>query len=540
MTAKYFTKKTLVFFIFTLATFQVFALNRFEQLTVEDGLAHTDATCILQDASGLMWIGTNAGLQSYDGYTLQTFDYYKNSDSRIRKFHNRITSIAIDNKRLWVGTKSGLLNLDLSSHCFVNYEITLSNTLLFNDIKNVYADNKNNIWVKTDDFIYVAQFNENNNTLNVLDSISSKFSPKNQLDVFSILSFGKNVLLINQDAVYQTSIKQNKIHVDNIYYLAQLSGNDQFINSAYVLNNYLYLRTNNSILRYSLNKSDNSIDKSSVKRIVISDFLPELQKNHTGKFVVDKNENLWCVFQEGLIELRSPFNSPTGKIHRKIFTDPKSLSTNFLSYLFIDRDNNLWIGTWGGGVNYLSYNESPFKYVKYTPQSNFTLLDVFVKAVKKDIDGTLWILTQKGGLNHYDLDKGLIKSYSFNNLPLANRIFKDLILTPDNKSILIGTIDGLISFDKRTEQSYLVIGKTPNSNINLQAHIYSLDIDRAGNIWAGTWDVGLLCIKKTEKGYVLINHFDKDNKNVKLKLSSNLVSHVYCDKSKNEVLVCTD
>lgn len=60
----------------------------FKQLTINEGLAHTDANCITQDSTGLIWIGTNAGLQSYDGYSLQTFDYYSSG----QKYSGRTTA----------------------------------------------------------------------------------------------------------------------------------------------------------------------------------------------------------------------------------------------------------------------------------------------------------------------------------------------------------------------------------------------------------------------------------------------------------------
>ena len=47
----------------------------------------TDAStigCILQDKSGLIWMGSNAGLFRYDGYNLQPhFEYGKRNNVRI-------------------------------------------------------------------------------------------------------------------------------------------------------------------------------------------------------------------------------------------------------------------------------------------------------------------------------------------------------------------------------------------------------------------------------------------------------------------------
>lgn len=45
------------------------ANNVFKNLTVNEGLAHTDANCVAQDSTGLIWVGTNAGLQKFNGYS---------------------------------------------------------------------------------------------------------------------------------------------------------------------------------------------------------------------------------------------------------------------------------------------------------------------------------------------------------------------------------------------------------------------------------------------------------------------------------------
>jgi ligand-binding sensor domain-containing protein len=45
---------------------------RFEKLTVEDGLPHSDALASVQDKEGFIWIATNKGLCRYDGYILKT------------------------------------------------------------------------------------------------------------------------------------------------------------------------------------------------------------------------------------------------------------------------------------------------------------------------------------------------------------------------------------------------------------------------------------------------------------------------------------
>ena len=102
-------------------------------------MLHTDVTCVTQDVNGLIWIGTNGGLQSFDGYNLQTYDYYKQTD-RIRYLHDRITSLASDSCSLWIGTESGLLRFNYNQGNYDDFELSadlqvLSSTL----VDKVYA-----------------------------------------------------------------------------------------------------------------------------------------------------------------------------------------------------------------------------------------------------------------------------------------------------------------------------------------------------------------------------------------------------------------
>ena len=61
---------TIVFlFIFLQISSQAQLNNlKFEKLTIEDGLSQNSSFCILQDHKGLMWFGTEDGLNRYDGY----------------------------------------------------------------------------------------------------------------------------------------------------------------------------------------------------------------------------------------------------------------------------------------------------------------------------------------------------------------------------------------------------------------------------------------------------------------------------------------
>ena len=79
----------------------------FENFSVKDGLSNPTGNCILQDKYGFLWIGTDDGLNRYDGYT---FKVYKNNPGDTSSiFVNTIYSLMEDHQgRLWIGGNGAL------------------------------------------------------------------------------------------------------------------------------------------------------------------------------------------------------------------------------------------------------------------------------------------------------------------------------------------------------------------------------------------------------------------------------------------------
>ena len=86
----------------------------FTHYTVKDGLSDNHINCLQQDEQGYMWIGTDAGLNRFDGNNFKNF--YRGTApvhlpsmviGKIKKF---------DNKRLGIITSGGLLVLDTKNY----------------------------------------------------------------------------------------------------------------------------------------------------------------------------------------------------------------------------------------------------------------------------------------------------------------------------------------------------------------------------------------------------------------------------------------
>ena len=99
-----FTYTLVVLSFFVNFTSQLQAENdlKFNHITVIDGLLHNSATCIVQDPDGFIWIGTQRGLNRFDGYKLDS--YLNETDLYSTLFNNRIRQIVVDGNYLWLGT----------------------------------------------------------------------------------------------------------------------------------------------------------------------------------------------------------------------------------------------------------------------------------------------------------------------------------------------------------------------------------------------------------------------------------------------------
>lgn len=78
----------------------------FERLTTENGVSHNKINCFLQDKRGFIWIGTEDGLNRYDGHT---FTIFRNEPGNASSLSGNIITDIIEDKyqRLWIATADG-------------------------------------------------------------------------------------------------------------------------------------------------------------------------------------------------------------------------------------------------------------------------------------------------------------------------------------------------------------------------------------------------------------------------------------------------
>ena len=219
-------------------------------------------------------------------------------------------------------------------------------------------------------------------------------------------------------------------------------------------------------------------------------------------------------------------------------SQPNSLSSSVISRILIDKQQRLWVGTFGGGLNL--YRAASQDFIHFTTKTKSTALsNDTVNALFEDSEGKIWIATEKG-LNVISFhDEQWSTQQIFQELGNPNSLTHNGILSiieTRDQEIWVGTNGGGISvFDLQGNFIKSIKYGDQNSATYVNKFVSSLYLDINGDVWIGTVDNGLLkYIAKTEQFiHYQVNIDDKST------ISSNAISNIYQD-SEQKIWIATD
>ena len=455
---------------------------RFEQLSLEEGLSQSVVNVLLQDRMGILWIGTEDGLNRYDGYGFKVFKPDADNPSSISD--RWITSLAEDpSGYLWVGTRLGGIN---------RYEAATGNFTRFvndesqprglgsNMISALLAD-ENGMWIGTEDgldfydykagvFIHYRAIVGNLNSLSS-NSISALYK-----DSAGILWIGTSNAGLN---AFNLENKSFQVFRSDEEDPSSLSHN-RVLSIAEDRSGVLWVGTSSGLNRFEVagkafTRFTNSIDNPN-----------SIGGNSIFAIYKDRSGGLWLGTNNGL----DRYDSQTLKFihHRHLPTVQNSLSNDRVYEIYEDHNNVLWVGTYGGGLNKYNRQQDRFVYYRNNPDDPNSLSANFVFPILVEADGPVWIGTHDGGLNRFDPDSGLFTHYRYNASDAGSLSSDDLVaLEMDGRGRLwVGTIRGLDRFDPESG-AFTRFQPDPNDPNSLSgAPVYAIHEDRQDNLWIGT------------------------------------------------------
>ncbi len=411
----------------------------FESISLEQGLSQNTVNCILQDRVGFLWLGTQDGLNRYDGYNTVV---YKNDPSDPASLsHDRIHALYEDpSGDLWIGTEAGGLNRwHRATDSFTRYPHDPEDPESLSGpwVRTILEDRMGDFWVATYE-----------SGLNRLDRETDTFE-RFRHDPADPMSLSDDRIR----ALYEDRI-------GNLW-IGTLDG----------LN--LFDRTRKSFIRY---RHDLGRPGSLSDPQVLS-----ILEDHTG--------DLWIGTFGGLNRLDRPtqgfehfLNDPG---------DPTSLSENRARVVFEDRDGRLWIGT-DGGLN-LRHGDGFLRF-QHLPRDDTSLSADRVMSIYQDRGGVLWIGTMGGGvdkLNPIAWSFSHIKSDPVTGDGLSSNAVMAFSEERDGR-LWIGTLGGGLNALDRGSGRFEHFRHDPEDTASLSDdRVMALLHDRWGVLWIGTMAGGL-------------------------------------------------
>lgn len=120
----------------------------FDQVTTRDGLLSNNTTTLFQDSRYFLWIGTNHGLIRYDGKFFTNYNQIGEGGITDRV----ITCITEDTDgNIWIGTESGLNKLNPYNNQITQYRAGSGpGTIPFHWCNYLFTDSKKQLWLTTE------------------------------------------------------------------------------------------------------------------------------------------------------------------------------------------------------------------------------------------------------------------------------------------------------------------------------------------------------------------------------------------------------
>lgn len=500
---------------------------RFSRLDVSNGLSHNQIKSFFKDRNGFLWIGTSAGLNRFDGYTIKVFRH--DSADPYSVFNDDINHIFEGPDGLmWIHTWAGNDVYDPKTESFLHNTDTLlaSYNVPTGFIGEIEMDSKGNYWfVHT--YVGIFKYSPGKGTASITSVQGDTTSLISNRPLAIELDSKGNIWTIHENGVVEkidantmkvvyrsryihkvSSAVEYDLMIDNadgvwvhainnalgLFYLKPGANNFQRINQKSP-----GLKLNTDIVR-SLEQDEkgriwvatdhggiNVLDiKKGTSHVILND--PDdnesLIQNSVNKLYRDNEGIIWAgSFKKGVCYYHENFRRFTLIRHQK--SKPGSLPFDDVNAFAEDQHGNIWMGTNGGGLIYYDKKANTYKQYLNNPRDPNSLSTNVVVCLHIDRDNKLWVGTYFGGLNYFDGKKFIHFKHNPND---PNSVSDDSIweIYEDSQSnIWIGTLSkGVDVYNRATKKFQHYLSQEPNGIS--ATYITDFIEDKDGNIWVNT------------------------------------------------------
>lgn len=408
----------------------------------ESDLPHYAVHHVMQDSHDFIWISTREGLCRFDGNECFIFGQKQGFDTRLTA--NLVWLTFEDSKgRIWMGSKGsgiGYYNYETDTYKTFSGKVSDSLSLRNNIVTSIFEDEMQNIWIGTDG--------------GGLHKVIEKGEDSFEFRRISLPESELSILDMEQDH-----------HGD------------------------LWLATyGHGVIIFDPETGHSDMINTESSPIALNDdFVMSIAREDSLFWVGTKFGGLTKIHRE----------SGTISHFKEDESDSGALPNNFVWDIYIDDDQNKWVGTYGGGLAFLDAEEKEFKKVQDSrSQPSFT--DDYVLHITQDKTGQFWVSTDNQGVFTFKLDPVFrpidIRWTGVENT--SNLIINDLFQDSEDE-YWISTNHGLFRADPNLEEARLFThdlgtsifyeAKEAENKIlwiasNFNLHYYDLETGAAGSI----------------------------------------------------------
>lgn len=459
------------------------AAQEFRTLRPQQGLSQSIVTCIYHDSRGYIWIGTQDGLNRFDGYQ---FTVFRNEPDNNRSIPGNYIRCMLEDMHgnLWIGTDTeGLTMFDRKKETFHTYRHDPMDTCSIsgNQVLALAMDASGRMFIGTSHglcfqgmdgrtFHRHLQTGWGNLSINVLHSQPSGYLwIGTDQGIFVLDSLERLIKSFHHYPEDPSSLSNDQVHC----FFEDQQG-------------IIYAGTNQGL---NLFDSELNLIKDSRSVQAISGYFRNAE---VYAITSDHCSNLWVgTFGEGLIRYN---------IDNQIFDQfqydpdqPGSLSNDYIFCLIIDRSGMLWAGTYGGGINQYLQPFVAFNIIHLDDQQPLTGSTREIHSIYSDPAGYVWFGTDKG-LFMFEKENGAFSAVHeiHDHVGMLGNSQIYAIEATENRTIWVGTSSGEIFRIDDQSKSHGPIAIEHMATIQTESpgtsgvEINCINAATNGGVWVGT------------------------------------------------------
>lgn len=429
-----------------------------------DLLSNSQPLSIVEDSQGFIWIGTEYGLNKFDGY--QFYPFFSDDTKPGTLTNNYVKCLHVGrNGNVWVGTARGLQLLDPASGLFANVEMPDGRKLF---VSNLEILSSGEVWfAATGNGIF--RVNENGTlTAERIESVSQALSGRN-LNCLNEDSGG--VVWIGTDSgVFQA------VPSSSYYYVRQFKPESFHSNIVGVVEDTVgnvFIATNDSVYKWTR-------DNDNVEGLARGRSAREITRLY-----VDSNGVVYAAIRGEGLRYYDPERN-----RMSVFDDngrEPGIRHMDVSSMFMDSKSNLWLGCYMNGITMIPDKQTQFKSLRFQDYSGFS--GGGITAMMVDCHGNLWCGFNNNPVTCFDREGRIIVQYQ--DQPFANCLYQ----TSDG-SIWAGLYDGDIALvDTKTGEFH------PTGHNEGNSPVQSILEDGKGNLYYAIRGFGFSLYNPLTKEY---------------------------------------